>query len=70
MREPLVISKDEIAEHNRATVSIMPAGLLNKLTEEEVVDLVAYVFAGGDKTASLYEGGHDHHGDHGDDHDH
>jgi putative heme-binding domain-containing protein len=70
MREPLVINKDEVEEQSRSTVSIMPAGLLNKLTEEEIVDLVAYVFAGGDKTASLYEGGHDHHDGHGDGDDH
>ena len=31
----------------------MPLGLLNKLSREEILDLLAYVYARGDKSHSL-----------------
>ena len=41
----------------------MPKGLLDKLTREEVLDLLAYVIAGGNpKHKSFQGGGHEHHG--------
>jgi len=61
MREPIVINKDDIDERGESTVSIMPAGLLNKLTEEEVVDLIVYVFTKGNQKHQLYQSGHGHH---------
>jgi len=59
VREPTILSKDEIEQRSTSAVSIMPAGLLNRLTEEEIVDLVAYLMAKGDKKSALF--GHDHH---------
>lgn len=59
VREPTILSKDEIEERSPSAVSIMPAGLLNRLTEEEIVDLVAYLMAKGDKKNPMF--GHDHH---------
>jgi len=59
VREPTVISLDDIEERAVSPVSIMPAGLLNKLTEEEIVDLIAYLLARGDRKHAFY--GHDHH---------
>lgn len=59
VREPTILSKDEIEERSTSSVSIMPAGLLNRLTEEEIVDLIAYLVAKGDKKNALF--GHDHH---------
>jgi len=35
-------------------LSLMPMGLLNKLTQEEILDLVAYVYAKGDKKHMLF----------------
>ena len=40
----------------------MPKGLLDKLTEEEILDLIAYVVAKGDPKHPLFQGGHDHGG--------
>ena len=46
--------------------SIMPKGLLGKLTREEILDLIAYIHSGGDKKHKLF-GDHDH-GEHGHEH--
>ena len=32
----------------------MPKGLLNKLTQEEILDLIAFVYAKGDKKNMLF----------------
>lgn len=56
--EPAVLLKAEIEERRKSPTSIMPQGLLNKLTREEILDLVAYVFARGDKKNKLYEEHH------------
>jgi putative heme-binding domain-containing protein len=59
--EPAVLAKSEIEERRKSTASIMPQGLLNKLTREEILDLVAYVLAGGEKKHALYGDHHHHH---------
>ena len=43
--ETLTISKSEIEERKAASVSVMPEGLLQKLSKEEVRDLFAYLQA-------------------------
>ncbi len=48
-----VIKKDEIDERLAGTVSAMPAGLLNVLTRDEILDLVSFVEAGDDLPAAL-----------------
>ena len=40
--EPVTIAKDEIAERRRSEQSNMPAGMLNVLHEDEVLDLLAF----------------------------
>ena len=57
---PLVIEKNSIDERVKSPVSIMPKGLLNKLTEEEILDLVAYIFAKGDSKHMLFHMDHNH----------
>ncbi|MCA9076411.1 MAG: c-type cytochrome [Planctomycetaceae bacterium] len=57
--DPKVIHKSEIDERVTSKVSIMPQGLLNKLTQEEILDLIAYVYAAGDKSHVLF--GEHHH---------
>ena len=39
--------------------SVMPQGLLSKLTREEILDLIAYIYARGDQKHKLY--GEEHH---------
>lgn len=58
--DPAVIQKAEIEERTKSPTSIMPQGLLNKLTREEILDLLAYVFAKGDKKHPVF-GEHHHH---------
>ena len=48
----------------KSTTSIMPKGLLDKLSREEILDLIAYVIARGNEHDTLFEGGHDHAGHH------
>lgn len=57
--KPTVLERDEIEETIKSPVSLMPEGLLNKLSREEILDLVAYVYAGGNAKHKLFEG-HDH----------
>ncbi|MGE3804235.1 MAG: HEAT repeat domain-containing protein, partial [Gemmataceae bacterium] len=57
---PIVIKKSDIASRTKSPTSIMPKGLLDKLTQEEILDLVAYVLAKGDPKNMLFHGHHDH----------
>ena len=52
--EPVRIKKSEIDERTLAPVSIMPKGLLDRLTRDEVLDLIAYVASRGDEASSLF----------------
>jgi putative heme-binding domain-containing protein len=58
--EPVVLSKSEVTDRVKSPNSAMPKGLLDKLTREEVLDLIAYIAARGDSKNPVYEGGHDH----------
>ncbi|HEX4130109.1 MAG TPA: PVC-type heme-binding CxxCH protein [Pirellulales bacterium] len=62
--EPVVLKKSDIDEQTKSPVSIMPKGLLDKLTKDEILDLVAYLAARGDKHSPLVSGpaGHEHAG--------
>ena len=46
-RELLTIAKDNIDAHQPSRISEMPQGLINTLTKEEILDLVAYMRSGG-----------------------
>ncbi|HEY1064632.1 MAG TPA: plastocyanin/azurin family copper-binding protein, partial [Pirellulales bacterium] len=61
--QALVIKKDDIDTREQSPKSIMPEGVLSKLTREEILDLIAYIHAKGDKKHKVYQaGGHSHHG--------
>ena len=57
---PVLIDKSEIEDRSKSSTSIMPKGLLDKLTREEILDLVAYVVAKGDAKSPMFQGGHAH----------
>jgi putative heme-binding domain-containing protein len=61
--QPLVIPTRSIESRQKSSKSIMPEGLISKLTREEILDLIAYVFARGDEKNELFQGQHDHHHD-------
>jgi putative heme-binding domain-containing protein len=58
--DPVTIQKTDIAERKKSPVSVMPKGLLDKLTHEEILDLIAYVAAGANPSSPLFQGGHEH----------
>jgi putative heme-binding domain-containing protein len=59
--EPVVLKPSEIVDRAKSPNSIMPKGLLDKLTRDEILDLVAYVAAGGNPKSELFQGGgHEH----------
>jgi putative heme-binding domain-containing protein len=56
------LKKSQITERQKVPVSIMPKGLLDKLTREEILDLIAYLAARGNPKDRLFHGeGHHHH---------
>jgi putative heme-binding domain-containing protein len=59
--EPTILKKTDIASRSKSPTSLMPKGLLDKFTKEEILDLVAYVLAKGDAKHKLFQGEH-HHG--------
>ncbi|HEX3725414.1 MAG TPA: discoidin domain-containing protein, partial [Pirellulales bacterium] len=54
----------EIVERRKSTASIMPKGLLDKLSRDEILDLIAFVAARGNQHDPLFQGAHDHAGHH------
>jgi hypothetical protein len=55
------LKKGDIIERAKSNKSTMPKGLLDKLTRDEILDLLAYVIAKGKKDHSYFKaGGHDH----------
>lgn len=49
------IPKDQVVEVKLSTVSLMPPGTINRLNEEELKDLLAYLMAGGNSEHAIYE---------------
>ncbi|MFS4416344.1 c-type cytochrome [Maribacter sp. 2307ULW6-5] len=50
----VTLNPEEVAERGLSPISPMPAGLLNRLNENEIRNLFAYVQAGGDATHEVY----------------
>jgi len=48
------LPKSEIESRGPSPISPMPSGLLNRLSQKEIVDLFAYLRAGGDENHELY----------------
>ena len=44
----------EVATSEPSPVSLMPAGLINRLNEEELLDLMAYLVSGGNAQHEVY----------------
>jgi putative heme-binding domain-containing protein len=59
--EAIEIKKSDIAEKKTLPTSLMPKGLLDKLTHEEILDLIAYIWSKGDPKHPAFQGGHQHH---------
>jgi putative heme-binding domain-containing protein len=50
-----MIKKDQIIKEQDSPVSPMPSGLVNRLNEKELSDLLAFLVSGGDKNHQVYE---------------
>ncbi len=57
---PVFLDRADIEERTKSPNSIMPKGLLDKLTKEEILDLIAYIAAKGDAKSPLFHGQHEH----------
>jgi putative heme-binding domain-containing protein len=62
--QPVVLKPSDILSREKSPNSIMPKGLLDKLTHEEILDLVAYIAAKGDEHDKVFQGGGHEHGGH------
>ena len=51
------IPKKDVASTKLSDVSIMLPGLINRLSPEELKDLMAYLMSGGDKNNKVFKGG-------------
>jgi len=60
--KPVELKAATIVERKKLTTSIMPKGLLDKLTREEILDLLAYVWGKADPKAKYFGPAHDHGG--------
>jgi putative heme-binding domain-containing protein len=58
--EAISLKKTDIDERAKSPVSVMPKGLLDKLSREEVLDLIAYLTARGNTKHELFGEGHGH----------
>jgi putative heme-binding domain-containing protein len=63
--KPLELKDSSIVERKKLTTSIMPKGLLDKLTREEILDLLAYVWGKADPKAKYFSDHAHGHGGHG-----
>ncbi len=59
--DPVVIKKADIDDRKKSLVSVMPKGLLDKLTKDEILDLIAYVYSKGNKGHDLFKANGHHH---------
>ncbi len=50
------LAKSDVVKRELSPISPMPPGLLNRLNEQEILDLFAYVQAGGDANNAIYTG--------------
>jgi putative heme-binding domain-containing protein len=52
--EPTIIKRGDVLERQRSKTSLMPKGLLDKLSRDEILDLVAYVASGANPRHDLF----------------
>jgi putative heme-binding domain-containing protein len=52
---PKEIKKADIESKTKSPVSLMPKGMLDKMTRDEIVDLLAYILAKGDAKNPLFQ---------------
>ena len=58
--ELVFLKPGEVAERSRSPISLMPEGLLSRLSRDEVLDLVAFIEARCDRGHKVFQGGCGH----------
>jgi putative heme-binding domain-containing protein len=61
--QAVVLNKADIADRAKSPTSIMPKGVLDRLTRDEILDLIAYLASRADEKSPLFKptpGGHQH----------
>ena len=58
--EPLDVRKSDVDDKRVQPTSLMPKGLLDKLTREEILDLISYIWSKGDPKHPVFQGAHNH----------
>lgn len=56
--EPKVLRKSDISSRKQSAASLMPKGLRDKLTREEILDLISYIAAAADPNHPLFQEDH------------
>ncbi len=49
------VNRNQVEETKPSAVSMMPEGLMNTLSKEEILDLVAYVLSRGDRNGAMFK---------------
>ncbi len=49
------VAKSDIDQRTKSKVSLMPLGLLNALSKEQIMDLLAYIESGGDRSWKAFD---------------
>ena len=60
--EPIVLLTSDIESKTKSPISIMPKGLLDKMTRDEILDLIAYLSARGNRQHPLFRADDHPHG--------
>jgi putative heme-binding domain-containing protein len=58
--QPRTIKVADIEDRDKSNVSLMPKGMVDKLTRDEILDLLAYLYSRADKDHELFKGEHEH----------
>ena len=54
--DPTILKKSDIEERTKSKTSMMPKGLLDQLTKDEILDLIAFVYSHGNPQHKLFQG--------------
>ena len=52
---PIILDKDEIEDRSKSEISLMPSGLLDRLSEEEIMELCAYIVSRCNSKSPMYQ---------------
>jgi putative heme-binding domain-containing protein len=58
--QPRIIKIADIEDRDKSNVSLMPKGLVDKLTRDEILDLLAFIYSRANKDHELFKGEHEH----------